>query len=736
MHPTTRLGADPPPHGLRTGEILGGRFRILQFIGAGGMGEVYAAEDQELGGKIALKTIRADRLSRDAGFLDRFRQEARLARLVTHTNVCRVFDVGRDAGGDGDRIFITMEFIEGETLSALLRRQGRIPPDRALPLARQMAAGLDALHQQGIVHRDFKTSNVLISETTGGARAVVTDFGLAHHQDETVTFAAPGVAQFAGTPDYMSPEQLMGKTLTSASDIYAMGLVLYEMLTGQKAFPGGRAVENAVQRLTSSPPPPSRHSAGIPRAWDAVILQCLASDPAARPATAAQTIAALSGETSRAAPPSRGRTWMLAPAAAALLLAAYFAPWGRIVKPADAANSAPPPASSRTLYFQGKDALDHYYRPHAVENAIPLLNAARQKDPRFAMAYEELARANFLQFWQLRDGKYLQPARVNAETALQLNPNLASVHVTLGRIYTEMGKDDLATQELEQAQSLNPNDADAYYALAILYDKEQRTGDVVPNYQKAMDLAPGEWSYPNSLADFYLRNGSPGKALEMYQRAAALTPDNPRALTNLGRAYRRLGRLDDARESIEKAIRIQPDTIAYNNLGGVLLDQGKPMEAAAAYRKALDLAPGLYVVWGNLGFILRTVPGQENAAKQAFLEGIRRAEELRATKPRDTELLSILGQFYAFAGDDAHAIPLLNQAAALAPKDTNVLLRAADSNEVLQHRQDALNWIDKALSHGLPLSSIEHDRSLASLRQDSQYLKLATQYQKTTPNGR
>ncbi len=274
------------------GELLGGRFRIVRLIGAGGMGEVYEAADQELGVAIALKTIRYDRLGGSEETLDRFRQEAKRARQVTHPNVCRIFDVGRD----GDRLYLTMELIHGETLAGVLRRAGRLPVEAVLPLARQMAAGLDALHAQGLVHRDFKPANVLIAQARGDERAVITDFGLTKGQEETMTMVAPGVPRLAGTPDYMAPEQLMGKPLTSATDVYALGLVLYEMVTGKRPYPGGGLLENAAQRLAQPPDPPSRHGSQVPRHWDKVILRCLERDPAARPASAGAVAAALAGE--------------------------------------------------------------------------------------------------------------------------------------------------------------------------------------------------------------------------------------------------------------------------------------------------------------------------------------------------------------------------------------------------------------------------------------------------------
>jgi eukaryotic-like serine/threonine-protein kinase len=709
------------PRTVRPGEVLGGRFEIVRRIGAGGMGEVFEASDGELGVTVALKTIRVERLAdASAGTLERFREEVKVARQVTHPNVCRIFDVGRDGG----RLYLTMELIQGGTLAQLLR-QGRMTAADALPLAQQMAAGLDALHTQGLVHRDLKPSNVLIDETAGNERrAVITDFGLARVEDETMTADAAGAPHLAGTPDYMAPEQLLGKTVTSASDIYAFGLILYEMVAGVRAFPGGRAIENAIQRLAQQPAAPSSHAPELPARWDAAILQCLESDPAARPASAGAVAEMLAG---KAKDGRRRRAWPVLVAAAAVVLGVAIIPWSRMTRRETAAPSA---GGAHETYLKAQKALDRYYVPHAVEDAIQLLNTTVQQDPEFALAYAGLARANFLQYWQMRDTKYVEPARANAEKALLLDAKLASVHVVLGRLYTETGENDLAAQELNAALKLDRRNAEAYYAFAMLYGKQDRPNDVLANFQTAMDLAPDDWRFPDGLADFYLSSGNFDRALELSSQAVKLTPDNPRALNNLGRVYRRMGRLDEARATFEKAIQIEPSYTRHLNLGLVLDDTGHPREAADAYRKALALNPISFLAWGNLGFVLEELPGREAEAKAAFEKAIENAETLRTKRPNDADLLSALGRYYACIGNAAKSAPLLRQAVALAPQDPQVLLVAASGNELLHRRADALSFLRKALEAGLARSAVEHERSLAALRSDSEFQKMVTQYAK------
>ncbi|MBY0506709.1 MAG: serine/threonine-protein kinase [Bryobacteraceae bacterium] len=280
--PTASLGILPGPrHTFSPGDLVTPRFRIRRFVGAGGMGEVYEADDLELGGSIALKTLRPS-LNDDKQFLGRFRREVQLARQVTHANICRIFDVGHDAG----HTFLTMEFLDGETLGSYLRREGRLPVELAGRLMRQMAAGLAALHERGIIHRDLKPGNVMIAQSSSGPRAVISDFGLArameHSADSTNVTVAGHVL---GTPDYMAPEQFQGEPASAASDIYALGLMMHEMVTGQRINAGSRF------------PLPD-----VPPDWERLILRCIDRDPARRPASASEVLTALSGE--RTLPPA------------------------------------------------------------------------------------------------------------------------------------------------------------------------------------------------------------------------------------------------------------------------------------------------------------------------------------------------------------------------------------------------------------------------------------------------
>ena len=278
------------------GTILGERYRIVGLLGKGGMGEVYRADDLKLAQPVALKFL-PEQLLNDKAALGRFHREVRVARQISHPHVCRVYDIGEIDG----RHFLSMEYIKGEELSSLLRRIGRLPADKAIEISRQLCAGVAAAHNKGVLHRDLKPANVMIDEN-GNVR--VTDFGLAGLEEEIRK-----EDDRSGTPAYMSPEQLAGAELTTKSDIYSLGLLLYEIFTGKKAFEAptlGKLLD--LRKSSTTPTTPSSLVPNIDPLVERVILRCLEKDPDARPASALHVAASLPGGDPLAAALAAGET--------------------------------------------------------------------------------------------------------------------------------------------------------------------------------------------------------------------------------------------------------------------------------------------------------------------------------------------------------------------------------------------------------------------------------------------
>jgi len=296
--PVSKSPSSRPSFGVRNegrfapGVMVADRYRIIALLGRGGMGEVYRADDLSLGQQVALKFL--PQFATDEHTLERFRNEVRIARRISHPNVCRVFDIGQAA----ELNFLTMEYIDGEDLGSLLRRIGRLSGDKAAEIARKVCAGVAAAHDKGVLHRDLKPANIMLD---GRGEVLITDFGLAAVAHEITDVRS-------GTPAYMAPEQLAGEEVTFKSDIYSLGLVLYEVFTGRAAFDGKTLDEIVRVRRDSSPSRPSSLVKDLDPAVERTILHCLEADPAARPPSALAVAAALPGGDPLAAALAAGET--------------------------------------------------------------------------------------------------------------------------------------------------------------------------------------------------------------------------------------------------------------------------------------------------------------------------------------------------------------------------------------------------------------------------------------------
>lgn len=271
-----------PKSKVQLGDLLAGRFTVLQFLGRGGMGEVFEARDNVLEEHVALKIVHANKTTSEAS-LRRLRREVQLARRVTHNNVCRIFDLTQHHDAENGLVLdlVSMELLEGETLRDCLNTKGRLTVEEALPIVRQIARGLVAAHRLGIVHRDLKPANVMLVEEASGLRAAITDFGLAHsvgpegRNDKKLTQDG----DLIGSPAYMAPEQAGGDPTSAATDIYSLGVMLYEMLAGVLPFSGSSAWLMMVDRLTGDPVPLEKHLPDLDPRILKMVSCCLQRSP-------------------------------------------------------------------------------------------------------------------------------------------------------------------------------------------------------------------------------------------------------------------------------------------------------------------------------------------------------------------------------------------------------------------------------------------------------------------------
>src|SRR5467141_42371 len=332
------------------GTLLAERYEILELLGQGGMGAVYKARDTELGRLVALKLIRAD-LASNPEILLRFKQELILAREVTHRNVIRIFDLGQAKGFK----FITMEFVEGRDLRVVLRERGKLPPDETVRIIAQVCRALESAHAAGVVHRDLKPQNIMLDAKD---RVYVMDFGIAH------SLETPGMTQtgaLMGTPEYMSPEQAKGIKVDPRSDLFALGIIFYEMLTGISPYKADTALATLLKRTQERAQPPAEIDPAIPKAISDVVMKCLEIDRDQRYSTAREiledlghemptsvrTVAPTRPPDAAAAKPmevslfQRYRIWIAGAATVVLLVALGIVSRGKIFS-GSAAKRAPP----------------------------------------------------------------------------------------------------------------------------------------------------------------------------------------------------------------------------------------------------------------------------------------------------------------------------------------------------------------------------------------------------------
>ncbi|HEY6350899.1 MAG TPA: protein kinase [Candidatus Angelobacter sp.] len=622
------------------GNVLAGRYRILEPLGSGGMGEVYAAEDQDLGEPVAIKVIRPQ-TPFGPGLLDRLRREVQLARRVTHPNVCRVFDLGHHQQANQEFIFLTMELIRGETLSNRLKREGRIAPTEALLIAEQLCQGLEAAHRASILHRDFKCSNVMLIGSGDQVRAVVTDFGIARlirPPDESQSLTTTH-GMVAGTPAYMSPEQLLGEDLTAASDIYSLGLVLYEMVTGSRPFRDESSWTETLKRLTNVPPAPVKVAPELNQRWNSTILRCLARDPAKRFSSVREVAESLKRRRG-ASPRLPLRFVVLAGACAVVLVVvAGFLLRDRIWTPKLPAQKhiavlpftfvGTDPANQAAAYELSESLTGNLSRLQASESSlwvVPWQEVRNQKPGDEAHASSSLGvnllltgelqkNAGTLRLlMELKDSKSLKPLRSGtvaipgsqiatledklfeqASSMLQLHVPPETLHNLPVGATTEPGAYEFYEQGRGYLLRSSP---------AALDDLDR----AIALLQKAIDKdANFALAYAN-LASAYARKFRQtndvqwlNKAKPMCQRALSLNENLAPAHVALGRIQEATGDREGAIREFEKALQLDPtDDATMTALSRAYDSAGRFLQAEALLKDAVRRS-GISVNYAYLG---------------------------------------------------------------------------------------------------------------------------------------
>jgi serine/threonine protein kinase/tetratricopeptide (TPR) repeat protein len=667
-----------PLHELETGTTFARRYQVIEELGHGGMGRVYKVFDTEVGEKLALKVLRPE-IAGDPGTIERFRNELRLARTVSHRHVCRMHDLGRE-----DRTgtyFITMEYVPGEDLKSLIRSIGALPVGKAVAVARQVAEGLAEAHRLGVVHRDLKPQNVMI-DREGGAR--IMDFGIAR---SVRAKGLTGAGVMIGTPEYMSPEQVDGKEADARADVYALGVVLYEMLTGRPPFEGDTALAVAVKQKSEPAPDPRAANAQVPEELAKLVLKCLRKDRAERYQGAGEVAAELARiekvlpETTGPLPvrrsatsksftvrlPSR-RIWI--PAAALLAVLAALLVWQFVPERESARRTV------AVLGFKnqtGDPGLDY------LREAIPnlLVTSLEQSKHLRVTSWERLK--DLLR----QSGRDPASAAFDAESGFAvcrahgIDALIVGSFVKAGETFvTDVKVLDAASRESLKSASARGDGVGSILKSQIdVISREVGRGIGRPPLKVVAPARPIVELTTGSLEayELFLKGR---EAFEMYyhadavrflQRAIALDPDFAMAYLYLSRSATALFDIDLAREAMERAYRLSAKAsekerlfIAARYAETVERD---PEKEVRALRELVRKYPDEKYAYFDLGTL-----HQERREYAESIAVLRRAVEL---DPDFGYAVNRLAYSHAFVGSYDEALRLFTRYAALNPGDAN-----------------------------------------------------------------
>ncbi len=723
---------------LGPGSQFGPRYHIESVIGEGGMGKVYKAHDSDLDRTVALKLVRPE-LAKDASSLQRFKQELLLASRISHRNILRIHDLG-----DVDGVkFISMAFVQGMDLHDLIAKQGRLPTERAVNIAKQLAGALEAAHAEGVVHRDLKPRNVLIDVDD---HIYVSDFGLAKSLDADKT-GMTRVGEVLGTPRYMSPEQAESKAADNRSDIYSLGIIFYEMLTGEVPFGGESSLQVMYQHVQQQPKDPRLLNPEMPEYLATIILKCLEKDPALRYQSAKELLRDLESGT----PPTRivrlrqaemgYPKWLFAVTGVVLLAGVGMAirpirerVLGRAsvigIKRDSGAAAAGPVAPDKfvallPLRVVGNDPALQYEAAGitdalsaklfqmksvhlAAAGAVEKINAA---DPVDKIAHQLGSKLIVQGTMQGAGDKIDAVLRLSDASGKQLwtkdFPGVRQDLLTIeDQIYNELVTAlDLKPSDEELARNaLRPTENVGAYELYlkgrdILRGKRdvKRVQSAIDLYEQAIKKDTGFVLAYAGLADaslvMYDLNSDPvwtQKALSAAQHAQTLNDEIPEVHFALGNAYNATGKTAEAIVELKRALTLAPNSdMGYRRLGNVYLVVGKENDAIQAYQRAIDANPYYWMNYNLLGTAYFQL-GQNEKALAAF----QRVVELA---PDSALGYDNLGAVYFHAGKWNDAIVSFGKALKIAPSES-LYSNLGTAYFYLGHRADAVAMFQKAVA--------------------------------------
>lgn len=701
-----------------------GHYQLRRLLGEGGFGQVYEAWDSKLQRSIAIKRLKPQLLSaRPDNLLD----EARMAASLRHPAFVKIFSID----GDAEQQSIIMEYVDGSTLRQLVQGE-TLPEAQVLDIVGQVAEAMVEAHASKLIHGDIKPANLML-EMTGTVR--IMDFGLARRIDPQSTESTV-LDDAQGTIAYLAPELMLGTRPNELSDVYALGVVMYEMLTGERPFSHLKGLALAAAHLQTSSqawPFPETVSPQLVSLVCSMTMrdtaQRLGSMQAVR-----KSIADLRGEVVRKRPaqkvPSRlsmGAWWrasrLIAAGATALTLVVGATIYFTVSSSWFSRNT---PFFSETDAMQtGLAALKSFDRDDSLDVAIKQFTAVLDRQPAHAAAAAGLSFAyGFKHTGDSRDETWLQRADASAQLALKSNDQLAMAHAAQAAVRLAQGKASLAVELADQALRLDPRNLFGLVVKGDALSKARRFDEAEKVLREATVLYPKERVLEDLLGTVYYQQGDYAKAERAFRRSIVIEPAGVIAYANLSHAVLRQNRGDEALQVLQQGLQIRPSGQLYSNLGTALFNRGDYLGAANAFERAVTSSKGNanhYLRWANLADTLRWIPGRAEDSRQAYVEAIALLKPLVERAPGDVTLASRMGLYSARLGDRAAAVSFTMRALKAAPDSADVRFRAGMAYELIGERASALLEINHALARGYSIASIRSEPDLISLRRDPQF---------------
>jgi len=586
IHPQVTETLQTPIHELTTGSTFANRYQIIEELGKGGMGKVYKVFDQEVQAKMALKLIKPE-VSADKNTIDRFRNELKIARDISHKNICRMYDLGREAGN----YFITMEYVSGEDLKSFIRRARQLVVGTAIFIAKQVCDGLAEAHQVGVVHRDLKPGNIMIDKE---GNAKIMDFGIAR---SISVKGITGAGVMIGTPEYMSPEQVEGKEVDKRSDIYSLGIIIYEMLTGQVPFEGDTPFTIGVKQKSEIPKDPKELNAQIPQDLSRLILKCLEKDKERRYQNTDELRASLekieNGIPTAERPVPKRKTATSKPITLTISRKKFFVPLSILVAIAIIGiglwrflpkhHVAPPPPSGKPslaiLYFEnisGDKSLDPW------KTALTELLITKLAQSKYINVLSSDRIFSLLKRMNLQEAK-----KYSTEDLVRVADEGGATYTLSGSLM-KAGKNIIMTLTLQK-----PRTGEVISPLNIECSGEEEI------FPKVDELARTIKSDLNLSPDQI--------AADIDKEVGKITTTSPEAYKyySEGRKYHRTGEYRKSIPLMEKVISIDPGfAMAYRSLAVSFTNLRYSAEAEKYNQKAFELSDGLsdrerYIIQGD-----------------------------------------------------------------------------------------------------------------------------------------